>query len=74
MTKLSENAIETLAIQLLQEAGYDYMNGGIIAMEGERPERLSFEDVVLPVRLKAAVTKIKPRIPIDAQEEAVYLL
>ena len=71
MTKLTENAIEALAIQLLQEAGYEYLNGSVIAPEGESPERSSFEDVVLTGRLQAAVARINPRIPSAAQEEAV---
>ncbi len=69
--KISESSIETFAIELLQHLGYEYMYGPDIAPDGEKPERTSFEDVLLRNRLKLAVGRINPSIPADAREDAI---
>lgn len=51
MTKITENSIEELAIERLQELGYDYVYAPDIAPDGERPERSSYDDVLLGGRL-----------------------
>jgi len=38
---------------------------------GERPERNSYEDVLLTERLQNAIHRINPTIPANAQEEAL---
>ncbi|MCL2007499.1 MAG: type I restriction endonuclease subunit R [Treponema sp.] len=69
--KLNESAIETYAIELLEKQGYKYIYGPDIAADGDNPERSSFEDILLIDRLKTAVTRINPTIPIDAREDAI---
>ncbi len=71
MTKITESAIELLAIQRLESLGYHYLYGPDIAPDGHSPERDSFEQVLLLNRLKTAVRKINPAIPADAQNEAI---
>lgn len=71
MTKITESAIELLAIQRLESLGYHYLNGPDIAPDGHSPERETFEQVLLIDRLKNAVRKINPGIPSDAQSEAI---
>ena len=71
MTKITENTIEKFAIELLERLGYDYIYAPNIAPDGERPERKSYEDVLLIERLQNAVRRINPNIPLDAQEEAI---
>ena len=69
--KITESAIEELAIELLEKQGYLYIYAPEIAPEGEKPERDSFEDVLLPERLRRAVGRINPTIPADAREDAI---
>lgn len=69
--KISESSIETFAIELLQNLGYEYVYGPDIAPDGEKPERTSFEDVLLRERLISAVGRINPAIPADARKDAI---
>jgi len=71
MTKITENTIEKFAIEQLERLGYQYIYAPDIAPDGERPERNSYEDVLLIERLQNAVRRINPNIPPDAQEEAI---
>ena len=71
MTKITESAIELLAIQRLESLGYHYLYGPDIALDGHSPERETFEQVLLINRLKNAVRRINPGIPVDAQNEAI---
>ncbi len=74
MEKITEDAIEHLAIELLEKKGYAYTYGPDIAPDGESPERQSFEDVLLLERLRDAVARINPDIPPDAREDAIKQL
>lgn len=69
--KLTESAIENLAIELLIKQDYSYIHGAELAPDTDRPERASFADVILEGRLREAVARINPTIPADAQEQAV---
>ena len=71
MNKLTESAIETFAIKLLEKQGYQYIYGPDIAPDGETPERSSFEDIILLEKVKSAVSRINPTIPPDAWEDAI---
>ncbi|MDY0104828.1 MAG: type I restriction endonuclease subunit R [Lentimicrobium sp.] len=71
MTRITENTIESFAIELLDKLGYEYIYAPNIAPDGETPERNSYEQVLLLNRLTSAVRKINPTIPIDAQVEAI---
>ena len=73
-TKITESAIEKFAIELLEKQGYQYIYGPDIAPDSETPERTSFENVLLPERIKNAVSRINPAVPVDAQEDAVKQL
>ena len=69
--KITESAIEELAIELLEKQGYRYIYAPDIAPDCETPERDSFEDVLLLERLRRAVGRINPAIPADAREDAI---
>lgn len=71
MTKISENHIELLAIECLEDLGYQYIYGPDIAPDGATPERESYGDVLLIARLQQAVRRINFTIPIAAQNEAI---
>ncbi len=69
--KLTESSIEQLAIELLVKQGYSYIHGAELAPDAARPERASFGDVILEGRLREALARINPTIPLDAQEQAI---
>jgi len=70
-TRVSESEIEKFAIDLFEKQGYQYVYGPDIAPDSETPERQSFEDALLLERLRLAVARINPAIPIDAREDAI---
>lgn len=72
--KITEDAIEHLAIERLEGLGYQYRYGPTIAPDGEQPERSSFEDVLLIERVKAAIARLNPTIPANAQLDALRQL
>lgn len=57
MIKITENTIETFAIELLEGLGYQYQYGHAMAHDAEQPERVSFEQVLLLQRLGQAVNR-----------------
>lgn len=67
MTRITENAIESFAIELLEKFGFEYIYAPDIAPDSENPERETFEQVLLVQRLQNAVKRINPSIPADAQ-------
>ncbi len=71
MKPISENHIETLAIEILQQKGWEYVHGLSIAPGAEYAERATYEDIVLKARLRQAIAKINPHIPEHIQEQAV---
>ncbi|PPZ92773.1 DEAD/DEAH box helicase [Cloacibacterium normanense] len=71
MTRITENIIESFAIELLDKLGYEYIYAPDIAPDGENPERDSYTQVLLLGRLQNAVKRINHSIPADAQTEAI---
>lgn len=71
MTKITENTIESFAIELFEKLGYDYVYAPDIAPDGDVPERESYEQVLLVDRLRKAVKRINKSIPADAQADAI---
>ncbi|MCL2295340.1 MAG: type I restriction endonuclease subunit R [Spirochaetes bacterium] len=71
MNKITESGIEEFAIRLLEKQGYEYIYGPDIAPDSETAQRSSFEEIILLEKLKAAVSRINPTIPTDAQEDAI---
>jgi len=70
-SKITESAIETFAIELLETQGYQYIYGPDIAPDSETPERASFEDVLLLDKLKNVVARINPTIPAEVRVDAI---
>lgn len=69
--KLTENTIEEFTIKLLEHLGYKRIYAPNIAPDSERPERQSYEDVLLTERLKNAIRRINPNIPTHSLDEAL---
>ncbi|GMU86838.1 MAG: hypothetical protein AMXMBFR48_20790 [Ignavibacteriales bacterium] len=68
---ITENIIEHSAIEILQELGWSYALGKDISPEGVNCEREIFSEIILVNRLREAVARINPDIPVSAQEAAV---
>jgi type I restriction enzyme R subunit len=68
---ITEDIIERAAIETLQELGWSYLHGTVIAPDGAAPERRSFGDVILIGRLEAAIGRINPDAPDAARGEAL---
>ncbi len=71
MQKLAESDIEQFSIEQLEDLGYQYIYSPEIAPDGAKPERQSFEDVLLLERLREAVGRINPNIPFHTREDAL---
>jgi len=69
--KITEDAVEQMAIEILEAQGFSYIYGPTIAPDGELPERGNFADVILRERLKKAIDKLNPDIPEEAKEQAL---
>jgi len=71
MSRITESAIEEFALALFEKQGYQYAYGPDIAPDSDNPARLSFADVLLPDKLRAAVARINPAISFDIREDAI---
>lgn len=71
MKPITEDKIETFAIEVLQSIGWEYVHGLAIAPGAEKAERENFEQIILIDRLRKAVAILNPDIPQDAQEQAI---
>ncbi len=60
MSKLTESAIETLAIQLFEQLGYSAIHALDISPDGNHPERTRYDEVLLTGRLTSALNRINP--------------
>ncbi|MGB3788207.1 MAG: type I restriction endonuclease, partial [Phormidesmis sp.] len=69
--KLTESAIENLAIELFERQGYSYIHAPNIAPDGPTPERSRYEDVILTARLEAALHRINPSVGPDQLQTAL---
>ena len=71
MKPITEDKIETFAIETLQSIGWEYIHGLSIAPGAEQEERENFEQILLVDRLRKSVAILNPIIPLDAQEQAI---
>lgn len=71
MKPITENHIETFAIETLQSLGWQYIHGLSVAPGAEKAERESFEQIILIQRLRKAVGILNPSIPNDVLNQAV---
>ncbi len=68
---LTESIVEEAALEWFGELGYAVGHGPHLAPGEPAEERETFGDVVLVDRLRAAIQKLNPGIPGEAQEDAV---
>ncbi|MBX2899827.1 MAG: type I restriction endonuclease subunit R, partial [Cyclobacteriaceae bacterium] len=72
MAAITENDIEQIALGYLKTLGYLYVYGPAISPDesNTQPER-QYNEVVLVQRLRAAIEKLNPNAPPEAQEDAI---
>jgi len=70
MHTITESEIEIICLNYLRELDYNHLYGPDISTDGLFAER-SYNEVVLIKRLKNAINKLNPSIPVDAREEAL---
>lgn len=68
---MTEDQLEQEALGWLAEVGYSMLYGSNLAPDGESPERGSYVQVVLVERLRSAIAKLNPTIPLAAREDAL---
>ena len=71
MKPITEDKIETFALEVLQTIGWEYIHGLLIAPGAAQTERESFEQIILVDRLRKSISSLNPNIPHDAQEQAI---
>ena len=69
---MNEQQLEDLSIVWFQEAGWQFVHGPDIALDGDTPERADYRQVILRDRLLATLARINPHIPAAALEQAVH--
>ena len=67
----NESTIEAAVLEWFAELGFSPLHGAEIAPGASNSERESFSDVVLEGRLREAVDRLNPEIPVEAREEAL---
>ncbi|MDV7211333.1 type I restriction endonuclease subunit R [Azotobacter beijerinckii] len=68
---MTEEQLEQETLGWLGELGYVHRYGPEIAHDGSDPERESYRQVVLPMRLRAAIARLNPKVPLAAREDAL---
>ena len=68
---MTEDQLEQETLGWLCEQGYTHLYGPDIAHDGDNPERESYRDVLLTMRLRAAIARLNPLVPLAAREDAL---
>ena len=64
-----EDDVEKAAIEWLEELGWTYVHGPLLAPDGDAPERATYATVILEGRFRAALRRINDHLPANAIEE-----
>lgn len=67
---MTEDQLEQEALGWLSDVGYTLLNGYEIAVDGATPERPDYKNSLLPFRLREAINRLNPNIPLAASEDA----
>lgn len=65
-----ESHLEEATLEWFEELGYDIVFAPSISPEGEYPERSDYSDIILKDRLLEALSRINPKMPESALDEA----
>ncbi len=74
MAFLSETQLETALLAQLAGLGYTCASDDLIGPDGKQPEREAYDEVVLKAQFTAAVARLNPSLPTEAQTDAIRLL
>jgi type I restriction enzyme R subunit len=68
---MTEDQLEQETLAWLADVGYTRVYGPEIAVDGDAPERGNYTQVVLVERLRAAINRLNPLVPLVAREDAL---
>ena len=71
LNKIYESDIEEAALNWFADLGYSVLHGPDITPDAPNAERSTYKEVILTNRLQDAVAHLNPKIPADAQQEAI---
>jgi type I restriction enzyme, R subunit len=71
MPYLPESELEQAVLEQLRGLGYAVSSDREIGPDGAAPERESYGDTVLRKRLAAAIARLNPHMPAEAQDDAL---
>jgi len=74
MSQPTEDAIEQNLIEMLTAQGWDYHHGSSISPNGENPQRMGYDSVVLEEEFKASLKRLNPTLLQSARTEAYNLV
>ena len=69
--KFSERHVEDAALSWLAGLGYAVLHGPDISPDGPTPERISYDQVFLTKRLREALERLNPHLPVETLEEVL---
>lgn len=68
---MTEDQLEQETLDWLTDVGYTHIYGPEIAVDGDAPERSNYVQVVLVERLRQAINRLNPLVPLVAREDAL---
>jgi len=68
---MTEDQLEQETLVWLADTGYRHLYGPDIALDGAAPERGNYTQVVLVERLRGAIGRLNPSVPLAAREDAL---
>ena len=68
---MTEDQLEQETLSWLADVGYTAVYGPDIAVDGNAPERSNYIQVVLVERLRNAINRLNPLVPLVAREDAL---
>ncbi|WP_233878994.1 type I restriction endonuclease subunit R [Paraburkholderia flagellata] len=68
---MTEDQLEEEVLDWLKEVAYSHLYGPDIAPDGDSPERIDYRQVLLVHRLRDAISRLNPAIPLAAREDAL---
>ena len=71
MSALPESVVEDAALEWLAGLGYAVARGPDIGPDGPAPERGSYDDILLAGRLREALARLNPHLPVETLEEVL---
>ncbi|EGF32778.1 Type I restriction-modification system, restriction subunit R [Oxalobacteraceae bacterium IMCC9480] len=68
---MTEDQLEQETLAWLTDVGYTPIYGPEIAFDGAMPERSNYTQVILIARLRSAIARLNPLVPLVAREDAL---